>query len=196
LKAIERYEIDRGTAFTTFAVPTIAGELKRHLRDHTRLVRIPRALKDLSTPAARAKSDLEARLGRVPTASELATETGAPIEQILELRIALDAQRGESLDADTRDDDTSAMKLRVGVHESGFERAEACATLCHAHAWSKEALELVSPLIADPEPEVRLTLITHIDQLSGDRELLRAGLEDDDPRVSSAARRTLDRLEG
>jgi hypothetical protein len=73
-------------------------------------------------------------------------------------------------------------------------RAEACATLCHAHGWAKEALELVSPLIADPDPEVRLTLITHIDQLSGAPELLRAGLEDEDPRVSSAARRTLDRL--
>jgi hypothetical protein len=75
-------------------------------------------------------------------------------------------------------------------------RAEACATLCHAHGWARQALELVSPLIADPDPEVRLTLITHIDQLSGDRELLRAGLEDEDARVSSAARRTLDRLEG
>ncbi len=74
-------------------------------------------------------------------------------------------------------------------------RAEACATLCHAHAWSEEALELVSPLIADPDPEVRLTLITHIDQLTRDRELLRTALGDDDPRVSSAAKRTLDRLE-
>jgi hypothetical protein len=53
----------------------------------------------------------------------------------------------------------------------------------------------VSPLIADPDAEVRLTLVTHIDQLSPDRELLRTALGDDDPRVSSAARRTLDRLE-
>jgi hypothetical protein len=76
-------------------------------------------------------------------------------------------------------------------------RAEACATLCHAHAWSEEALELVSPLVADPDPEVRLTLVTHIDQLSQERgcDLLRAALEDADPRVSSAARRTLDRLD-
>ena len=129
LKAIERYEIDRGAAFSTFAVPTIAGELKRHFRDYTWLVRVPRALKDLSVAAARAEADLEARLGRAPTASELAAETGAPIEQILELRIALDAQRGDSLDADVADDDTSAMKHRVGVHEHGFEHAEARATL-------------------------------------------------------------------
>jgi hypothetical protein len=74
-------------------------------------------------------------------------------------------------------------------------RAEACATLCHAHAWSEEALELVSPLIADSDPEVRLTLVTHIDQLSRDRELLRTALGDEDPRVSSAAQRTLDRVE-
>jgi hypothetical protein len=53
----------------------------------------------------------------------------------------------------------------------------------------------VSPLIADPDAEVRLTLVTHIDQLSPDRELLRTALGDDDPRVSSAARQTLDRLE-
>src|SRR5215210_1847215 len=129
MKAIDRFEADRGTAFTTFAVPTITGELKRHLRDHTWLVRVPRALKDLSTAAARAEADLEARLGRAPTASELATETGAPIEQILELRIALDAQRGESLDADPHDHVATAVKDRVGVHERGFDRAEARATL-------------------------------------------------------------------
>jgi RNA polymerase sigma-B factor len=129
VKAIDRFEADRGTAFTTFAVPTITGELKRHLRDHTWLVRVPRALKDLSTAAARAEADLEARLGRAPTAAELATETGAPLEQILELRIALDAQRGESLDADPRDRDATAVKDRVGVQERGFERAEARATL-------------------------------------------------------------------
>ena len=129
LKAIERYETDRGTAFSTFAVPTITGEIRRHLRDHTWLVRVPRALKDLSTAVARAETDLESRLGRAPTAAELATATGVPVEQILELRIALDAQRGESLDADARRDETSAFKDRVGVNERGFERAETRATL-------------------------------------------------------------------
>jgi HEAT repeat protein len=76
-------------------------------------------------------------------------------------------------------------------------RAEACATLCHAHAWSEEALEFVSPLVTDPDPDVRLTLVTHIDQLSHDRgrELLKTALGDADPRVSAAARETLDRLE-
>ena len=129
LKSIERYEIDRGTAFSTFAVPTITGELKRHLRDHTWLVRVPRALKDLSTAVARAEAGLESRLGRAPTAAELATATGAPVERILELRIALDAQRGESLDAEPRDQETSAFKDRVGIPERGFEHAEARATL-------------------------------------------------------------------
>ena len=76
-------------------------------------------------------------------------------------------------------------------------RAEACATLCHAHAWSEEALEFVSPLVTDPDPDVRLTLVTHIDQLSHDRgrELLETALGDADPRVSAVARETLDRLE-
>jgi len=129
LKAIERYEIDRGTAFTTFAVPTIAGELKRHLRDHTWVVRIPRALKDLSTAVARAEADLESTLGRAPTAAELASATDASVEQILELRIALDAQPDTSLDADAHDDPTAALKHRIGIDEHGYERAEARATL-------------------------------------------------------------------
>ena len=75
-------------------------------------------------------------------------------------------------------------------------RAEACATLCHAHDWSATALELVSPLAADVDPDVRLTLVTHIDQLlgSGAQDILEAALEDDDPRVRDAARRTLDRF--
>jgi hypothetical protein len=74
-------------------------------------------------------------------------------------------------------------------------RAEACATLCHAHELSDEALELVSPLVTDPDHEVRLTLVTHIDQLTHERDLLTAALQAADPRVSAAARETLDRLD-
>jgi hypothetical protein len=92
----------------------------------------------------------------------------------------------------------SAPALAAAVRDPDPSlRAEACATLCYAHAWSEEAFGLVSPLVADPDPEVRLTVVTHIDQLSYERgrELLGNALSDADPRVSSAARETLERLE-
>jgi hypothetical protein len=90
----------------------------------------------------------------------------------------------------------SAPALAAAVRDPDPNlRAEACATLCHAHEWSDEALELVSPLVTDPDHEVRLILVTHIDQLTHERDLLTAALQDADPRVSAAARETLDRLD-
>jgi hypothetical protein len=90
----------------------------------------------------------------------------------------------------------SAPALAAAVRDPDPNlRAEACATLCHAHELSDEALELVSPLVTDPDHEVRLTLVTHIDQLTHERDLLTAALQAADPRVSAAARETLDRLD-
>ena len=98
LKAIDRYDPDRGIAFTSFATPTILGEIKRYFRDKSWAVRVPRELQELSMKVGRATEELESNLGRPPTAAELAGRLGASIEDVLEARVAATARYGVSLD--------------------------------------------------------------------------------------------------
>ena len=88
LKAIDRFDPARETAFTSFAVPTIVGELKRHFRDKGWSVRVPRDLQELALKLDRAADDMSRTLGRVPTPAELAAHTGSSVEQVLEAREA------------------------------------------------------------------------------------------------------------
>lgn len=96
--AIERYDPDRGSAFTSFAVPTILGELRRHLRDHSWAVHVPRAVRELADLLPAAADDLAKALGRPPTAEELVERVGRPLEQIHEARAALACRTVTSLD--------------------------------------------------------------------------------------------------
>src|SRR5207302_5978007 len=90
LKAIGRYDPSRGTAFSTFAVPTIAGELKRYFRDTGWAVHVPRAIQERIVHINRAMPTLVRRLGRSPSPAELAEAIGVPVEEVLE---AMDAAR-------------------------------------------------------------------------------------------------------
>lgn len=93
LGALDRFDADRGAAFTTFATPTIVGELKRHLRDRSGTVRVPRRLQERHAAVSAASVALYQRLGRSPTVHELATEVGGTDEEVLE---ALDSARAHS----------------------------------------------------------------------------------------------------
>src|SRR3954454_11141423 len=80
LKAIERFDHTRGYAFSSFAVPTIVGELKRYFRDHAWTVRVPRELHDRALQVHRASEQLTAQLGRSPTPAEIADELDTTVE--------------------------------------------------------------------------------------------------------------------
>ena len=88
LKAIDRFDPARKTAFSSFAVPTIMGELKRHFRDKGWSVRVPRDLQELAVKLDREADDMSRTLGRTPTPAEVAEQTGSSVEQILEAREA------------------------------------------------------------------------------------------------------------
>ena len=84
LKAVERYDPDYGATFATFAVPTITGELRRHFRDTTWAVHVPRRAKDLQHTVKVAVGELGQVLGRSPTVGEIAGQAGVPVEEVLD----------------------------------------------------------------------------------------------------------------
>jgi RNA polymerase sigma-B factor len=131
LKAVGRFDPARGTAFSSFAVPTIAGELKRHFRDKGWAVRVPRDLQELALRVDRATDRLVHRLGRAPTVSEIADDLGVTIEQVLEAHEAAAAYRADSLDRPGSDDDEDATRVvdTLGGDEPGYRHAEHSATL-------------------------------------------------------------------
>jgi RNA polymerase sigma-B factor len=130
LKAIDRFDPERGTAFSSFAVPTIAGELKRYFRDKGWALRVPRDLQELAQRVARTTDRLIHELGRTPTVAEVAGALATTPEQVLEAREAASAYRAESLDHPVGDDqDAAVVGDTLGVDELGYLQAEQSATL-------------------------------------------------------------------
>jgi RNA polymerase sigma-B factor len=131
LKAIDRFDPARETAFSSFAVPTILGELKRHFRDKGWSVRVPRDLQELAVRVDRVTDELSRELGRVPSVAEIAERIGTTVEQVLEAREASAAYRAVSLDR-SRDEDEEGdggMADSVGFEDPGFDVAENSATV-------------------------------------------------------------------
>jgi RNA polymerase sigma-B factor len=104
IKAVDRFDAQRGVAFSTYAVPVIEGEIRHHLRDAGHLVRVPRPVTELDARTGRVERDLTARLGRTPTAGELARAVGVPGAAIDDVRTARAASRPEPLAAEVEDD--------------------------------------------------------------------------------------------
>jgi len=130
VKAIDRYDPARGYAFSSFAVPTISGELKRYFRDHSWAVRPPRDLQEVTLRVETALTRLTQTLDRSPTTQELAEAAGLDDEQVLE---ALQARRGRTgISLQTpQGDPADGMTLgdTIGEHDVELERAEQRAAL-------------------------------------------------------------------
>ncbi len=107
LKAVERFEPDRGLQFSSFATPTITGELKRHFRDRGWAVRVPRRIQELHLELDRTVNDLSQELGRPPTPAEIAQRAGVLEEDVLESMEAGSLYRLASIDAGRPDDESS-----------------------------------------------------------------------------------------
>ena len=119
IKAVDRFDPDRGVEFTTFASKTILGELKRHFRDKGWAIRAPRRLQELYLQLNYSVSTLSQEFGRSPTISELAADTGAPEEQVLEALEAGQSYRSTSLDGSGPDDEGLGARLGVEAREVG-----------------------------------------------------------------------------
>jgi RNA polymerase sigma-B factor len=132
VKAVDRFDVTRGVAFSSYAVPTITGEIKRHFRDRAWSVRVPRDLQDLALRVERVIGDLTRELGRQPSVDEVAAVTDAEPEDVLEAMQASSAYRATSLDmprAAGDDEPGATLGDTVGVVEDGYGRAEQRAML-------------------------------------------------------------------
>jgi RNA polymerase sigma-B factor len=124
VKAVDRFDPDRGSAFTSFATPTILGEIKRYFRDYGWSVRVPRELQDLSLRIERVGGELTGRLGRAPTPAELAERLDVEVEQVLEALSSDTAHRPVALDRPARDGDDEPQRPLAAVEEHGFATVE------------------------------------------------------------------------
>ncbi len=111
IRAIERFDLSKGHAFSSFAVPYIRGEIQHYLRDKSPSVRIPRQWLELQRQATRTTQSLHAQLGRKPTEAELAAELGISTEELGEVKLASRNRSPLSLDAPVGDEDDGSMSL-------------------------------------------------------------------------------------
>ncbi|GAB7039757.1 hypothetical protein JCM9533A_36070 [Catenuloplanes niger JCM 9533] len=123
IKAVNRYDADRGVEFVAYAIPTIAGEIKRHFRDRCWDVRVPRRLQEMRAATSEATTTLTQALGRSPTVAELARHLDRGEEEILEGLEAARAYSAVSLSAPAGEGETPLSDL-LGADDEDLETAE------------------------------------------------------------------------
>ncbi len=129
IKAIDRFDPQRQLEFSTYATPTILGEIKRHFRDTGWLIHVPRRAQELQTTLNAARADLSQELGRAPTVTELAQRIEIDEETVLEALDAARAYSGVPLDVLAAPGESVPEHPMLGVVEEGFEQVEQRALL-------------------------------------------------------------------
>lgn len=153
IKAVDRFDVDRGTEFSTFATPTILGEIKRHFRDRTWALRVPRRLQELSGRVSGCTDDLVATLHRSPTVREVAEALEISEEDVLAAIEIRHAYTTASISAERSDDRSDSIAESLGSDDPAFEALE-----------DSEALR---PLLAAlPDRERRIVMMRFFGNLS------------------------------
>jgi RNA polymerase sigma-B factor len=124
IKSIDRFDSDRGVEFSTYATPTIIGEIKRYFRDKGWAIRVPRRLQELRMQIGTATAELTQSLGRSPTPRELAQTIGCSVEEIVEGIESSNAYSTLSLDASDDGDEGGSMLDAIGIDDEGLEHVE------------------------------------------------------------------------
>jgi RNA polymerase sigma-B factor len=146
IKSIDRFDLERGVEFSTYATPTIVGEIKRHFRDKGWAVRVPRRLQELKLSLTKAIGDLAQREGRAPTVSELAAHLRMSEEEVLEGLESANAYSTLSLDAgDSHEDGLGSMLESMGATDDALDHVE--------------LRESIRPLIENLPPRERQILL-------------------------------------
>jgi RNA polymerase sigma-B factor len=146
IKAVDRFDLERGVEFSTFATPTIVGEIKRHFRDRGWAIRVPRRLQELRLQLNRANAELSQELGRYPTVAELAANLRISEDEVLEGLESAQAYATSTLDGGDEEDDSSSLGATLGSIDEALEGVE-----------NRETLR---PLLAAlPEREQRILML-------------------------------------
>ena len=124
IKAVDRFDVDRGVEFSSYAVPTIVGEIRRHFRDKAWAMHVPRRLKELSVRLSRLLDELTTELGRSPTIAELAEAAGAEEEEVIDALDSAHAYSTRSLHAPFEDGGADTLADKLGTSEAGYEEVE------------------------------------------------------------------------
>jgi RNA polymerase sigma-B factor len=126
IKSVDRFDLDRGVEFSTYATPTVVGEIKRHFRDKGWAVRVPRRLQELRLSLASATSELSQQQGRAPTVAELAEHLKISDEEVLEGLESANAYSTLSLDAGDSGggDEPMPVSETLGVEDESLEGVE------------------------------------------------------------------------
>ncbi len=191
MKAIEGFDLSREVRFSSYATPTVLGEIKRHFRDKTWTMRVPRGIQELQLKLAKARDELTLKLGRSPTVKELAATVDAPFEEVLLTIQSQDARRPRSLDEPTGDDVTLADSIGAGDPELG--RAEMRVLLDDAFdVLSDRDRDVLRLRFADDLTQGEISRIVGVSQMQVSRIIrhalraLRADIERENERTSAA----------
>ncbi len=178
VKAVDRYEPERANPFIPYAVATVVGEMKRHLRDTSWRLRVPRGTKDLALRLCRAIDELPQQLGHSPTVAELARHLDASEDEVLEAIEVAQTRSAPSLDQPAGEEGGAVLGDFV-VDTSPREETENLLILP----------ELVGRL---PDRERRIVVLRYVDELTQDQIAERLGISQ--MHVSRLLRRALDRM--
>lgn len=179
INAVDRFDPERGAAFATYATPTVLGEIKRHFRDKTWAVRVPRGMKDLHIRVAPALAELRQTLGRSPTILEIAEHLGTSEEELLEAMEAGAAYQPDSIDAASQDGDHPGLGEVASRSDAGDESLDARVTV----------RSLMSQL---PDRERTVVFLRYFEDLTQAEIAERVGVSQ--VHVSRILRQALDRL--
>jgi RNA polymerase sigma-B factor len=124
IKAVDRFDVDRGVDFPSYAVPTIVGEIRRHFRDKAWAMHVPRRLKELSLRLSRVLDQLTSELGRSPTIAELAAAAGVEEEEAIDALDSMNAYSTRSLQAPFDESSDDNLTEKLGSDERGYAEVE------------------------------------------------------------------------
>ena len=181
--AAERYSPEHGSSFTSFAIPTILGELRRHMRDHSWAARVPRSLQENVLRVTSAADDLRGSLRRAPTPGDVARATGLELGAVLEAMEAATSYAADSLDRQRTNDDEARgepLVATIGDVDRRYELVE-------------EAVS-IRPAVAELSPQEREVLaMRFFEDLTQSEIAARLGVSQ--MHISRLIRRALDQLQ-
>jgi RNA polymerase sigma-B factor len=179
LKSIDRFDLERGVEFSTYATPTIIGEIKRYFRDKGWAIRVPRRLQELRMQIGAATAELTQSLGRSPTPRELAEAIECSVEEIIEGIESSNAYATLSLDANDDAEDGGSMLDAIGIEDEALEHVE--------------IRESLKPLLDALEPREKKILLLRFFRNKTQTEIARE-IGVSQMHVSRLLSRTLDQL--